>query len=168
MKKVIISAIIIIAFIFYVGVKGSWFKFGSADVRPQSQASTSPNSSTDQSSSNTSDQSTNPVPPESPTPTPPQNRQYKDGSYTGSVADAFYGPLQVQAIMTNGQISDVKFLRYPNDQEHSREVSSFALPSLKQEAIQIQDSNVDIVSGATQTSEAFRQSMASALAQAKS
>jgi len=41
------------------------------------------------------------------------------------------------------------------------------MPSLKQEAIQTQSAQVDIVSGATQTSQAFIQSLASALTKAK-
>ena len=41
------------------------------------------------------------------------------------------------------------------------------MPKLKAEAVQAQSSKVDIVSGATQTSEAFRETLAYALAQAK-
>ncbi len=92
---------------------------------------------------------------------------YKDGSYTGQVADAIYGNLQVKAIIKNGQITDVQFLQYPNDRPTSQEISQMSMPKLKTEAIQVQSSNVDVVSGATQTSEAFNKSLASALAQAK-
>lgn len=92
---------------------------------------------------------------------------YKDGTYTGSAADAFYGTLQVQAIIHGGKVTDVRFLRYPNDQPESISVSQVAMPALKQEAIAAQNASVDIVSGATQTSEAFRQSLAFALSQAK-
>jgi uncharacterized protein with FMN-binding domain len=42
------------------------------------------------------------------------------------------------------------------------------MPYLKQEAIAAQSANVNIISGATDSSYAFRQSLASALAQAKS
>ena len=42
------------------------------------------------------------------------------------------------------------------------------MPNLKQEAITAQNAQVDIVSGATDTSNAFMQSLSSALSQAKS
>jgi uncharacterized protein with FMN-binding domain len=92
---------------------------------------------------------------------------YKDGTYDGSVDSAFYGNVQVAAVIQGGKITDVQFLQYPSDNEHSHEVSNFALPTLKQEVIQSQSANVDAVSGATATSQAFQQSLASALAQAK-
>jgi uncharacterized protein with FMN-binding domain len=92
---------------------------------------------------------------------------YKDGTYTGTVADAIYGPLQVKAIVSGGKLTDVQFLQYPNSSGHTSEVSARALPQLKSMAIAAQSSKVDAISGATQTREAFEQSLASALAQAK-
>lgn len=103
-----------------------------------------------------------------PTPPPQPKGLYVDGSYTGSVADAYYGNVQVQAIISGGKISDVQFLQYPNTHSTSVYINSQAIPYLKQEAIQAQSANVDIVSGATDTSMAFQQSLAAALAQAKS
>ncbi len=102
-----------------------------------------------------------------PPPTPAPASAYKDGSYTGSVTDAFYGKVQVKAIIKNGVITDVVFLQYPNDAEHSVEVSNHVIPLLTAEAIKVQSANVDTISGATQTSEAFQQSLGSALVQAK-
>lgn len=93
--------------------------------------------------------------------------QYKNGSYTGNVADAYYGYVQVKTVISGGKISDVQFLQHPSDRGTSIEINNYAMPILTQEAIQVQNSNVDIVSGATETSLAFRDSLASALAQAK-
>jgi uncharacterized protein with FMN-binding domain len=45
--------------------------------------------------------------------------------------------------------------------------NSFAVPTLQQEAIQAQSANVDLITGATLTSEAFIMSLQSALANAK-
>ncbi len=116
-------------------------------------------------------------PPQSPTPvqqqppqpqpaTPPINSntgRYRDGTYTGSVTDAFYGPLQVRAVIQNGALVNIVFLQYPNDNPYSQERSAVALPQLKQEAIATQSAQVDLVSGATATSEAFVQSLTTAL-----
>lgn len=105
-----------------------------------------------------------------PTPTlsPKVTGQYIDGSYTGTAADAYYGYIQVKAVITGGKIADVLFLQYPNDRNTSVRINGQALPHLKQEAITVQNAQVDIVSGATDSSLAFRESLASALAQAKS
>lgn len=92
---------------------------------------------------------------------------YKDGSYTGPVEDAFYGNVQVQVSIANGKISSVQFLQHPSDNLHSVAVNDVAMPNLQQEAIQAQSASVDIVSGATATSQAFIQSLQAALNQAK-
>jgi uncharacterized protein with FMN-binding domain len=102
--------------------------------------------------------------------TPPTTKKsgiYKDGSYTGDVADAYYGIVQIKAYIQNGYLKDVVFLNYPNDRRTSQNISAYATPILRSEAIQAQSANVDIVSGATNTSIAFKQSLASALTQAK-
>ncbi|MBI1863738.1 FMN-binding protein [Candidatus Woesebacteria bacterium] len=92
--------------------------------------------------------------------------KYKDGTYTGPVTDAYYGDVQVQVAVQGGKISDVTFLKYPNDRRTAIEINQQAMPFLKQEAINAQSTNIDIVSGATQTSMAFIESLKSALDQA--
>lgn len=92
---------------------------------------------------------------------------FKDGTYTGSVADAIFGALQVKITVQGGALTDITFPQYPNDSGHTREVSNSSLPILRQEAISAQSANVHVVSGATQTSDAFKESLASALSQAK-
>jgi uncharacterized protein with FMN-binding domain len=93
---------------------------------------------------------------------------YKDGSYTGTDADAYFGKVQVKAVIQNGRLTDVQFLDYPSDRTTSKKISDQAMPVLKSEAIQAQSATVDVVSGATQTSQGFMQSLADALSQAKS
>ncbi len=92
---------------------------------------------------------------------------YKNGKYTGDVADALYGSVQVEIIITNGQIAKVNFLQYPDDRHTSIEINTEAMPILEQETISAQDANVEAVSGATQTSRAFKESLQTALDQAK-
>jgi uncharacterized protein with FMN-binding domain len=92
---------------------------------------------------------------------------YKDGTYTGPTVDAFYGYVQVQVVIQNGKIANVQFLQFPSDRRTSQRINSVAVPYLTQEAVQAQNANVDIVSGATLTSEGFIQSLQSALSTAK-
>lgn len=101
-----------------------------------------------------------------PAPATPKG-QFTNGSYTGPVTDAYYGNVQVQVVIKNGKIASVNFLDYPQDRNNSIEINSYAMPVLSREAVTAQSANVDIVSGATATSEAFIQSLSSALAQAK-
>jgi len=98
---------------------------------------------------------------------PKKNGLYNDGVYIGDSIDAYYGYIQVKAVVSNGKLSDVVFLDYPHDRGTSIRINSYAMPILKSEAIKAQSSNVNIVSGATDSSGAFRESLASALSQAK-
>ena len=107
------------------------------------------------------------IPQPTATPTPASSGMYKDGTYTGSVQDAYYGYVQVQVVIASGQITDVKFLQYPNDNPTSQYINSQAMPYLRQEAIQAQSANISGVSGASATSPAFQASLANALTQAK-
>jgi len=109
-----------------------------------------------------------------PNPPPPasgsgsvQTGLYRNGQYVGNVTDAYYGSVQVRVTVRNGKLADVQFLQYPNDRNTSVRINSQAMPYLKQEAIQAQSAQVDIVSGATDTSQAFIQSLSFALDQAK-
>jgi uncharacterized protein with FMN-binding domain len=92
---------------------------------------------------------------------------YKNGQYDGNTADAYYGYVQVRAIVQGGKLVDVQFLRYPNDRSYSVEVNNYAMPILKSEAIKAQSASVNIVTGATNTSRAFITSLSSALSQAQ-
>lgn len=104
----------------------------------------------------------------SPTPTAPvQTGKYKDGSYKGDSINAYYGNVQVLAVISGGKIKDVQFLDYPKGRQTSVRINERAMPYLTSEAIVAQDSNVDTVSGASFTSSAFRKSLASALVKAK-
>lgn len=108
--------------------------------------------------------------PTQPPPVPtkaPSRGQYTDGTFTGDTFDAFYGNVQVAVVVSNGKITDVRFLQYPNDRRTSIEINSQAMPMLRDEAIQAQSANVDVISGASDTSSAFIQSFGSALQKAK-
>jgi uncharacterized protein with FMN-binding domain len=92
---------------------------------------------------------------------------YRDGTFKGTSANAYYGRVQVDAVIRGGQLVSVKVLSYPNDRRTSRNINSFALPQLEQEALQAQSANIDGVSGATLTSGAYEQSLDAALSAAR-
>lgn len=91
-----------------------------------------------------------------------------DGKYQGDAVDSFYGTVQVQAVISGGKLTDIQLLQYPNSGGHTTEVSNSSLPVLKTEAIAAQSATIDVVSGATQTSQGFMKSLQSALVKAGS
>lgn len=94
------------------------------------------------------------------------NASYADGTFTGPAVDAYYGLVQIQAIVQGGQLVAIKALRYPSDRRTSVYINRQALPMLRDEVVSAQSANVDIISGATLTSEAFIRSLDSALRKA--
>lgn len=89
--------------------------------------------------------------------------KYKDGTYTGENIKFLYGNMQVAAVINNGNISDINFLVYPNDNPTSVQINENAMPFWKQEAIASQQTKVNIVSRATDSGVAFTESLDSAL-----
>ena len=94
------------------------------------------------------------------TPTPQSVR-----SWTGAVVGTPYGDVQVVAMTKGQQITDVRAVHLTDANQHSRDISASAAPTLRQEALQAQSARIDTVSGATYTSEGYRQSLQAALDQ---
>ncbi len=135
--------------------------------KPTKAATPTPTPAQNKSANTTPSSNTTPSAPAT-APTPPSNNSpYRDGTFTGASADAYYGNVKVAATIQNGRLTDVQFLDHPGGRATSDYINSQAMPYLIQEAIQAQSANIDGVSGATDTSLAFVQSLSSALTQAK-
>jgi uncharacterized protein with FMN-binding domain len=87
-------------------------------------------------------------------------------TFDGSVFTNRFGDVQVRITVSGSRIVDAEALTLPSDRARSDEISSRAGPVLKSEALQAQSANIDTVSGATYTSDGYRQSLQSALDQA--
>ena len=85
---------------------------------------------------------------------------------TGSVAQTRWGPVQVQLKVSNGKITNVSVIEFPNGNGRDQEINSQALPILTQETVDSQSAQIDMVSGATVTSDGYLESLQSALDQA--
>ncbi|WP_395298233.1 FMN-binding protein [Kitasatospora hibisci] len=85
---------------------------------------------------------------------------------TGNAANTRYGPVQVQVTLSGSRITTVDVIKYPTEDRRDREINSSALPLLNREAIAAQSAAIDVVSGATFTSEGYIRSLQSALDQA--
>ena len=130
-----------------------------APTKSTSTASSKTNSSTN---STTTDQT-------SPSPTPTQSTKQSagvSGTFKGDTSQTRWGPVQVQVTLTNGKITDVTTLQYPNGDRKSLNISNQVIPWLQEETLQVQSANISGISGATYTSMGFQSSLASALQKA--
>jgi len=91
---------------------------------------------------------------------------FSDGRFVGRREYAYYGFVQVLAVVRNGKLRDIQVTEFPSDNGTSRSINGIALPYLIQEAVSAQKARVDLISGATFTSVAFMKSLEGALGRA--
>ena len=89
--------------------------------------------------------------------------RYATKTVTGDTIQTQWGPVQVRVTIKGGKLTDVTAVQYPTDNPRDQEINSYALPRLRTEALTAQSADIDTVSGATYTSEGYRQSLQSAL-----
>jgi uncharacterized protein with FMN-binding domain len=100
--------------------------------------------------------------------------------FTGSVTSVDrWGDLQVTIVVrktttitgtkkkVTRKITALSVPTYPNHTDRSIYINQTALPILKAEALRAQSANINMVSGATDSSDAFAQSLQSAILKAK-
>ena len=68
---------------------------------------------------------------------------------TGNAVDTQYGPAQVRVTVKGGKITDIEAVELQSNDPRSQQISSYAAPILKQEALAKQSADIDAVSGAT-------------------
>jgi uncharacterized protein with FMN-binding domain len=90
--------------------------------------------------------------------TTPARRTFTGGDYPNQ-----YGDVQVQVVVQGHRVVDVQPLALPYDHQRSAEISQQAAPILRQEALQAQSAQIDLLTGATFTSESYAESLQSAL-----
>ncbi|GAA2160143.1 FMN-binding protein [Pedococcus bigeumensis] len=87
-------------------------------------------------------------------------------TYDGDTVQTRWGPVQVRITVAGGKITASEAVVYPNGNREDEQINSFALPVLNQEVVSAQSANIDMVSGATVTSEGYLTSLQSAIDQA--
>jgi uncharacterized protein with FMN-binding domain len=78
-----------------------------------------------------------------------------------------YGAVQVVIELAGNRITDVRTLEMPDSEARSEQVSSLAEPQLREEALREQGASLDTVSGATETSESYQESLRVAIERMK-
>lgn len=85
---------------------------------------------------------------------------------TGDAIDTRFGPVQVRITVTNGTVTAVEAVEYPQNNPRDAQINAYAIPQLNSEALSARSAGIDMVSGATYTSEGYIGSLQSALDQA--
>ncbi|MEV0154657.1 FMN-binding protein [Micromonospora sp. NPDC050686] len=93
----------------------------------------------------------------------PSGGSSANGTATGSVAQTRWGPVQVRITVSGGKITDVVAVRVPDGNRRDQEINDYAVPVLRQEALAAQSAEIDTVSGATVTSDGYRESLQAAI-----
>ncbi|MCI1913272.1 MAG: FMN-binding protein [Schleiferilactobacillus perolens] len=91
----------------------------------------------------------------------------KDGTYTGKSVETEHGPVQLQMTVAGGKISKINVVVFPNEEQRSERINAQALPILQKEALAAQSAKIQQVSGATETSDGFKDSLQNAINQAQ-
>ena len=85
------------------------------------------------------------------------------GTYAGSVVQTRFGSVQVQITVQAGKITDVTALQLTDAERKSVQISNRAAPLLRAEVLKAQSADVQTISGATVTSDAYLNSLQAAL-----
>lgn len=86
-----------------------------------------------------------------------------DGAYVGASFTNRWGVVQVQMTVSGGTITSVDALQLPGGASKSVSINNRAYPQLVQMSLTAQSADVDTVSGATYTSEGYRDSLQTAI-----
>jgi uncharacterized protein with FMN-binding domain len=85
------------------------------------------------------------------------------GTFKGTTVQTRFGPVQVQITVANGKITDVTALQLTNTDGKSIQISNRAAPLLRSKVLAAQSADVQTVSGATITSDAYLTSLQAAI-----
>ncbi len=86
-------------------------------------------------------------------------------SYEGPVIQTAFGPVQVEVTVEGGMITAANALQVPSADPKSIKIARKAIPKLQQETLAAQSADVAVISGASYTSDGWKQSLAGALSQ---
>jgi uncharacterized protein with FMN-binding domain len=84
-------------------------------------------------------------------------------TYDGDAAQTRWGPVQVQITVEDGRVTAADVLQVPMANHHDQQINSYAVPILNAEVVDAQSAEIDMVSGATDTSEGYLSSLQSAI-----
>lgn len=87
------------------------------------------------------------------------------GTIAGKTIQTRWGPIQLSASVESGKIISIDAIQVPANDGRSQQISSYSIPLLTDQAIAAQSSSIQGVSGATYTTQGYKQSLQSILDQ---
>ena len=106
------------------------------------------------------------APSPTPKPTKAPTGTLKDGTYDGDAIRFKFGTAQVEIVVSDGVITEVKALKLPTAGGYTKRVTNFFKTEIPARIIADQGWKISNVGGATYTSRAYSQSLQSAINQA--
>ena len=88
-------------------------------------------------------------------------------TFKGPTEETRHGPIQVSIVVKSKKITNVKATIAPRDDGRSPFLQERAIPILRQETLTAQSADIDEVTGATETSDAYMQSLQGAIKKAR-
>jgi uncharacterized protein with FMN-binding domain len=86
---------------------------------------------------------------------------------TGPLISTPFSSIQVRAELTRGRLTGVRTLSLTGADAHTQALNARAEPILREEALEAGSADIDIVSGATYTSESWIESLQAAIRDAR-
>lgn len=162
---VITTALGLIALASFKSSPGLATKSASASsVKPTTPVATAPPTTTPATTPGTGSSAAT-TPATTPATTTPTTSASAVRTIDGQGFDNQYGTVQVRVTLRGNQITGVTALQMPYQHQRSAEISQQAEPLLQQEVLQAQSAQIDLIGGATYTSQSYAQSLQSALDQ---
>jgi|SRR5450631_4001509 len=166
-RAVIVTGITIVGVASILNYKTAPLRLGVLAAVPPTPSAPTPSASPVATPGASPSPSATTAPSPSPSPSPaPSGPAVINGTFTGSDVANRFGDVVVRVVISNGHISDVQAVTLPTDRAESAYISSVVGPMLRTEVLQAQSANIDIISGATYTSQSYAQSLETALQQA--
>ena len=139
------------------GIVGIYYTFAKSELDKRKDSGNAQQAQSDQNNSatnaNTQSKSTETV-------------AYKDGVYQGDLISTKRGDFQLSISVEGGKIAKIDMLTYPNE-GRGEEINTEALPKYTKQALDVQSSDITLISGASETYKGFKGSLQSALNKAK-
>jgi hypothetical protein len=107
-----------------------------------------------------------PTPTKKPKPSTAPSGTLKDGTYDGDAVQFRFGTAQVEIVVSGGLITEVKALQLPTGGGYTARVTNFFKTQVPSRVVADQGWKISSVGGATYTSQAYAQSLQSAISKA--
>lgn len=102
-----------------------------------------------------------------PAPPPKRPAARDERVVAGPVFTTPFSAIQVGVVMTGGKLTEVKTLILTGDGAYTQKLNARAEPILRRRALEAQNADFDVVSGATYTSESYQESLQAAIDKAR-